>query len=466
MKRLFFLFGIFFIGLLLIAILYQNILLYFISNSIYGLPSFGKWLLVVTSMGIVVNGFGLAYYYHKGYNQPLLLGALLALLEICQGIILYLIVNNNAFAQLGSYFLFITGFKLIAGLLYGFSLVLSKTRKVIYLKIMGILILIIVGIALSIFSLVLMYPALEKNETIEFISLGLSFAGLLTPVPLALLFYHESKWSKKNDEIKANPDLYYALAGLAVVLLLIFAGKIGTQAYWKTHITPLSRKLAVPFEKRVYTNKNGDKLNYRLLTPYKITPSMAYPLVVSLHGGAGWGTDNFKQIEGSLFARMFSKIENRKKYPAYIHVPQAPPGSSWGNLPNHTTIDSLVFESINALEKEFKIDKKRIYVVGHSLGGYGAWHFIETAPDLFAAAIPVAGEGNLLKASALVNTHIWAFHGANDKNVPVSGSRDMIAAIKKEGGHPKYHESPNAGHGWGIIDEEPGLLDWLFEQTK
>ena len=133
---------------------------------------------------------------------------------------------------------------------------------------------------------------------------------------MALLFYHESKWSKKNDEIKANPDLYYALAGLAVVLLLIFAGKIGTQAYWKTHITPLSRKLAVPFEKRVYTNKNGDKLNYRLLTPYKITPSMAYPLVVSLHGGAGWGTDNFKQIEGSLFARMFSKIENIKKIPS------------------------------------------------------------------------------------------------------------------------------------------------------
>jgi predicted esterase len=66
----------------------------------------------------------------------------------------------------------------------------------------------------------------------------------------------------------------------------------------------------------------------------------------------------------------------------------------------------------------------------------------------------------------MINVSIWAFHGANDRNVPVSGSRDVIKAIRSAGGNPHYTESPNGGHSWEIVDAEPGLLDWLFAQKR
>lgn len=126
----------------------------------------------------------------------------------------------------------------------------------------------------------------------------------------------------------------------------------------------------------------------------------------------------------------------------------------------------MVFETITTLKKEFAIDENRLYVAGHSLGGYGAWYFIGTRPDMFAAAIPVAGEGDAALAENMLDVAIWAFHGANDIHVPVSGSRQVIEAIRKSGGDPCYRESPDGGHNWKIVEDTPGVLDWLFAQKR
>jgi predicted peptidase len=101
------------------------------------------------------------------------------------------------------------------------------------------------------------------------------------------------------------------------------------------------------------------------------------------------------------------------------------------------------------------------------MGGYGTWHFIGTRPDLFAAAIPVCGKGDPALVRKMINVHIWAFHGRHDRNVPVSGSRDMIEAFKRTGGNPKYTEFPNKAHNiWEEVISTPGLLDWLFAQQQ
>ena len=125
-----------------------------------------------------------------------------------------------------------------------------------------------------------------------------------------------------------------------------------------------------------------------------------------------------------------------------------------------------MYATINALTDP-GIDAKRRYVTGISRGGYGAWQFICTRPDMFAAAIPVSAGGDPKLASKAVDVAIWAFHGVKDRNVPVSGSRDMIAAIKKAGGHPKYTEYPDEGHNiWDQVSKTPGLWDWLFAQKR
>ena len=52
-------------------------------------------------------------------------------------------------------------------------------------------------------------------------------------------------------------------------------------------------------------------------------------------------------------------------------------------------------------------------------------------------------------------------------SVNVSGSRDMIAAIKKAGGDPKYTEYPGVGHNsWDKAYDTDELYEWMLKQTK
>ena len=44
---------------------------------------------------------------------------------------------------------------------------------------------------------------------------------------------------------------------------------------------------------------------------------------------------------------------------AFLFVPQCPRGYGWGGLLDQPSVDSLVFEAMAALEKEYSIDTKR-----------------------------------------------------------------------------------------------------------
>ena len=250
-----------------------------------------------------------------------------------------------------------------------------------------------------------------------------------------------------------------------------------TKSVSQTNVT----KIAELFNERTHVSMQKDTMKYRLLKPIDYDSTKQYPLVICLSGGAGRGTDNIKQIAGSRAAQVLSTLENKKKYPAFIFVPQCPPGSDWGRSlgkiereslikrgkDNQPSVESLVFEIISALEEEFNIDTTRRYIIGQSMGGFGSWHFILTHPQMFAAAIPICGGANPDLAKNITNVPIWVFHGENDNTVPVDFSRNMIAAIKKAGGNPKYNEFPNIGHNsWHLAFDTPELLDWLFVQVN
>lgn len=120
------------------------------------------------------------------------------------------------------------------------------------------------------------------------------------------------------------------------------------------------------------------------------------------------------------------------------------------------------------LKPEFpQIDPDRLYITGLSMGGFGTWDAIQRKPDLFAAAVPICGGGDVSKASHITKIPIWVFHGAEDNLVNPKWSRDMVEAIKRAGGNPKYTEYPGVGHhSWVPAYSDPELFEWLFSQKK
>ena len=124
-------------------------------------------------------------------------------------------------------------------------------------------------------------------------------------------------------------------------------------------------------------------------------------------------------------------------------------------------------EAIKKVIAENKIDKKRIYVTGLSMGGFATWEILQREGKLFAAAMPVCGGGDLSYAPKLTGIPLWVFHGGADRTVPVTRSRDMVAAITQAGGSPKYTEYPGVDHdSWGRTYSNPEVWDWLFAQAK
>jgi len=248
------------------------------------------------------------------------------------------------------------------------------------------------------------------------------------------------------------------------------------------------------YVKRTFTNG----LVYYLYIPAPYNPHQKYPLVLLLHGGGEKSNPKntpaqnqaviLKQSYVQVWTSAYTASGNpeiQQHWPAFIVVPQITTAQQWVAADAHkgsytqtkqpTDALSTTMQLLDSLQREYTgIDASRRYITGISSGAYGVWDAIERWPDYFAAAAPVCGAGDPAKAGAIKNLPIWAFHGAKDPTVPVSGSRDMIAALKASGGNPRYTEFPDRAHGiWNTVYSLPGTSDhvsnfftWLFAQKR
>jgi len=128
-----------------------------------------------------------------------------------------------------------------------------------------------------------------------------------------------------------------------------------------------------------------------------------------------------------------------------------------------------LLEALDAVIKESSVDPSRVYVTGQSMGGIGTWGILAKHADRFAAAVPVCGNWSPDDAAKMNGVAIWAFHGDMDPTVPVAGSREMIAALKKAGvtPEPRYSELAGVGHGsWVPAYATAEMWEWLFTQRR
>jgi predicted peptidase len=244
--------------------------------------------------------------------------------------------------------------------------------------------------------------------------------------------------------------------------------------------------LAGAFSRQVYRDPKGEQMPYRLYTPARLEAGRAYPLVVFLHGAGGSGTDNDRQLQGgNIFgALVWTLPEYQRQHPAFVVAPQSDvnwpctifdpknPPKSIADIkycpPEALGIGArLAFEIIDGLLATLPIDRARIYVTGHSMGGAGTWHMIAQRPQFFAAAVPVCGHPLTATARRVKDVPIWNFHGVADTVEPVATSRAMIAALRAAGGNPRHTEYAGVGHDafmWAYT--EPALVEWLFAQKR
>ena len=227
---------------------------------------------------------------------------------------------------------------------------------------------------------------------------------------------------------------------------------------------------------QLYQPLADSQLPCRLMKPIKFDARQKYPLIVSLHGAGGKGSDNRKQLK--VWNGQLATTAIRTKFPCYVLAPQA--DGLWNE--QH-------FKQIKETIKQLPaVDMDRIYVLGHSMGGHGTYIFIQLDTTYFAAAAPSAGSGlkrteKFIDPAKITKIPIWAFHGDKDGVCPIEKDQQVFAALKRLDGNMKFTTwagdnhavsgkfIPGAKNGTTQLssdrcDKETDFLTWLFKQRR
>lgn len=214
-------------------------------------------------------------------------------------------------------------------------------------------------------------------------------------------------------------------------------------------------QIAYRMEKNITKNV---KLNYllHLPEPYEQRADETWPLILFLHGAGERGND----IEKVKIHGIPKIAERNPAFPFIACSPQCPKDSDWRI--ERDAVMALLDEIVTG----YRVDKRRIYLTGLSMGGYGTWDLACEYPGEFAAIVPICGGGNPERAKALIHTPVWVFHGAQDNIVPIRESEKMVERLQAIGGDVKFTVYPDANHNsWTETYDNPELYEWMLGQS-
>jgi predicted peptidase len=248
--------------------------------------------------------------------------------------------------------------------------------------------------------------------------------------------------------MKAN----YLICPLLMPLFLIGCAQIEKN---KMSSAPPGTQHSQVFKKKITRTVSCD---YLLFLPEDYgKKQQRWPLMVFLHGAGERGSD-LKKVKVHGPPKI---VENKKDFPFIVVSPQCPEGDWW------TDKVEVLINLVDDIAARYKVDKKRIYLTGLSMGGYGTWSLASAYPERFAAMAPICGGGSRIMSLRLKDIPIWVFHGAKDRVVPLEESEDMVNAIRKRGGNVKFTIYPDAGHdSWTDSYNNQELYDWFLEHRK
>jgi predicted peptidase len=231
-----------------------------------------------------------------------------------------------------------------------------------------------------------------------------------------------------------------------------------------TGLAMTARAADTGFLDKSYESPDGKTYQYVLFVPHDYKKGTPTPLILSLHGAGETKGGKKMPVEVGIG----TAIKKREKsFPFITIIPQAPV-RGWQAGGESAKMALGILEQV---EKEYSVDPKREYLTGLSMGGFGTWSLAAAMPDKWAAIVPICGgvRGTTADevAKRIKGIPAWVFHGDKDPAVPVQQSRDMVAALEKAGGHPKYTEYPGVPHNsWDKAYDTDELYKWLLEQKK
>lgn len=126
------------------------------------------------------------------------------------------------------------------------------------------------------------------------------------------------------------------------------------------------------------------------------------------------------------------------------------------------------------IRKEFNVDDKRIYLMGHSMGGAGTYYLGSKYPNIWAALAPIApaamgmtnDRAKILQPIKDGGVPILVSMGDADEAVPVDNVRTWVATMRELHMNYNYKEYPGLSHGPIMAGSMSDIYEFFAQHSK
>ncbi len=199
----------------------------------------------------------------------------------------------------------------------------------------------------------------------------------------------------------------------------------------------------------------GLQARYTLFVPRNYTSRRKWPLILFLNGSGQVGRDGRKPVEVGLGPAVAKRAAT---FPFIVIFAQTP--NNWGA---NSKASEMAMAELAQVERHFSVNRRRVYLTGLSLGGFGTWALGAKFRRQFAALAPVAAPEDLSVARRLTHMPIWCFQNSLDLAVWSANATSMCNVINLRGGHARLTMFNAFGHNsWHAAYNDNALYAWLL----
>jgi predicted peptidase len=161
-------------------------------------------------------------------------------------------------------------------------------------------------------------------------------------------------------------------------------------------------------------------------------------------------------------------------YGAPIGVPGPPPPGSRLPVPQTGTeaeqlrereLSELdVMSVVEIVKREYKVNDRRVYLMGHSMGGFGTWFLGQKHLGTWAGIAPMSGISEkaiaALDFTKLARIPVLVAVGEQETDT-VAASRKAVAALEAAGGEVSYVEIAGGTHGSMVAPSTTQIMEFF-----
>ena len=217
----------------------------------------------------------------------------------------------------------------------------------------------------------------------------------------------------------------------------------------------LSQQSAGRVQNLVFQTSEVQPVLYGLSMPARYDPKDPRPLILALHPGG-----ERMPYYGSAFMRQVVLPALGPLDPIII-APDCPT-RSWADPASDRAVLALIEHTLS----RYSIDRRRILVVGFSLGGRGTWFMASHHPEIFTAAIPMAASIGDEPVERLGTMPTYIIHSEDDEVVPFEPAERNARQLEKLGRPVHFEALSGIGHFamGGYIDSLRRAGRWVAER--